>query len=224
MDNFIVLQSFDNFTISINYNDIKKYIGEQFIMFINEGNNVINLPVLGYHSLLSLKSFFNTGEWLVHNYVVLNDNIKKLPFLNKYYDIHILTIMEFLGLDTDMIICKYVTRKKYEEFFNESSYDIQLNVIVDKLNNYLKNIILTSFSAKLSRYKKDVQFIENDMGLLFPDLKKNIIHNISYVHSLINKSYECVDIPQIFETIEHLNKNIDELDIKIKSWYNFINI
>lgn len=147
-ENNIMLKSNDNHIVIVKTENIKKYIGEQFIMHIEEGNNIIEIPVCR-ESLEIMKHFFDTGEW-DGSYKLEPRDISIIPLHNHTHteiDINTYSVLTFLGIDVNVIIKNIYTRYLYAIIFIESTKNIRNDVIAKKINEVIAEKITKNLYA-----------------------------------------------------------------------------
>lgn len=192
----ILITSSDDQNILVEKDKITKYIGEQFRMYINEGNNEIKIPIYGKY-LGVVKKFFDTGEWGADCVIETSDEIKLIPshnHLRLYFDKQTYTLMEYLGLDIEMIVTKNNLRVFYEEKYNKLTKRMSIEKIVEKMNRIT--------SAKL-----------NELSLKINKLNKNLL-------LMSSSMFEC-EFKKYSVALNDLTDNITKLD-KYHEWFDII--
>lgn len=207
--------------IYIKEEKIRKFIGEHFNIHFDE-KRILDLPIIGKHSLVTLKNFFEHGKICKSSSVTIDPNIIKIiKHIKSDYDNQLFTIMAFLGIDLN-IINKNVSR--YKELYNmiNVSYDTIIRDLfeLDLLEEIWGHSYIGYFH-KLSpeNVKNELIFIIINKTLkLFGSISNHLLNNIHNKKTL-NEYNKWTKIKYIFDNIT-INSNIDKLFNILKKFNN----
>lgn len=226
--NTIMLRTSDKkHYVLINEDNIRKLIGEQFIMYIDDGNNILDIPVIGMESLDTIKKYFDTNMWDINSPIKLDWNISLISVNNRtqYLDTQTNTIISFLGLDMDLIINSIETMYKYASIYSKNETSIEK--IVFELNSHIQQSILSvldmidTLQQKIEFYKKrgsvDVMYATNFISRLkeikdkiiplenTPIKYEDILDTIMFIDDVDHKVIDMEN--NLYDTVEHINDN-----------------